>query len=77
MKFSKFARLAKIADQPDGTLFVYGVVTAEQPDLDHEVLDYFKSKPFFEQKVESTKKATSLEGMEQSIFPMRCSTLLS
>ena len=71
MALKKFVPISKIAEQTDGTLFVYGLVTAEQPDLDREVLDYTKSKPFFQKKVEEMAKVTDVPGMEQSIFPMR------
>ena len=71
MKLKKFDPLVKMADQPDGTLHVYGLVTAEKPDLDKEVFDYDKSKPYYIAKVEATKKATSIEGMEQSLMPLR------
>ena len=37
MKLKKFYPLVKMVDQPDGTLHVYGLVTAEKPDLDKEV----------------------------------------
>ena len=39
MKFEKFVPLTKMEEQTDGTLFVYGTVTAEQPDLENEVCD--------------------------------------
>jgi hypothetical protein len=71
MKLKKFYPLVKMVDQPDGTLHVYGLVTAEKPDLDKEVFDYDKSKPYYIAKVEATKKATSIEGMEQSLMPLR------
>ena len=59
MKLKKFMPLVKMVDQPDGTLHVYGLVTAEKPDLDGEVCDYLKTKPFYVAKVEAMKKATS------------------
>ena len=71
MKLKKFMPLVKMVDQPDGTLHVYGLVTAEKPDLAGEVCDYLKTKPFYVAKVEAMKKATSVPGMEQSIMPMR------
>jgi hypothetical protein len=70
-KFKKFMPVVKMADQTDGTLMVYGLVTAEQPDLDREVCDYASTKPYYVNKVDEMKKATSVPGMEQSILPMR------
>lgn len=70
-RFEKFVPLTKVQEQSDGTLRVYGLVTAEQPDLEKQVCDYATTKPFYMEKVESMKKATSVEGMEQSIMPMR------
>ena len=71
MKLNKFYPLSKMVDQADGTLRVYGLVTAEVPDLDREVCDYAKTKPYYLAKVEAMKKATDIPGMEQSIMPMR------
>jgi hypothetical protein len=71
MKLKKFMPLVKMVDKPDGSLYVYGLVTAEKPDLDKEVCDYFKTKPLYQAKAEAMKKATAVEGMEQSIMPMR------
>lgn len=72
MKFQKFVPLAKMEEQPDGSLNVYGLVTAEQPDLDDEVCDYAGTKPLYQAKVAAMFKLTSaVEGMEPSIMPMR------
>lgn len=71
MKLNKFIPLTKIEETPNGTLKVFGLVTAEQPDLDKEVCDYNKTKPFYVAKVAAMQKATAVEGMEQSIMPMR------
>ena len=46
-------------------------MTAEQPDRDREVCDYSKTKPFYEKTVAEMVKATSVEGMEQSMFALR------
>jgi hypothetical protein len=72
MKFEKFVPLTKMEEQTDGTLFVYGTVTAEQPDLENEVCDYAGTKPFFQAKTASMFKLTSaVDGMTPSIMPMR------
>lgn len=72
MKFQKFMPLAKMEEQSDGTLNVFGIVTAEQPDLDNEVCDYEGTKPLYQAKVATMFKLTStVAGMEPSIMPMR------
>ena len=72
MRFNKFVPLAKMEEQADGSLNVYGLVTAEQPDLEHEVCDYVGTKPLYQAKVAAMFKLTSaVEGMEPSIMPMR------
>ena len=72
MKFQKFMPLAKMEEQTDGTLNVFGIVTAEQPDLDNEVCDYEGTKPLYQAKVATMFKLTSsVAGMEPSIMPMR------
>ena len=72
MRFQKFVPLTKMEEQPDGTLHVYGLVTAEQPDLDKEVCDYAGTKPFYQAKAASMFKLTSaVDGMIPSIMPMR------
>jgi hypothetical protein len=72
MKLQKFVPLTKMEEQGDGSLNVFGVVTAEQPDLENEVCDYAGTKPYYQAKVSSMFKLTSaVEGMEPSIMPMR------
>ena len=71
-RFSKFIPLAKIEAQSDGTLHVYGIVTAQQPDHDGEVCDYDTSAPLFRAQASRMLKITSaVEGMEPSLMPMR------
>jgi hypothetical protein len=43
-KLQKYLPISKVEEQSDGTLHVYGVVTAEQPDRDKEVCDYAKTR---------------------------------
>jgi hypothetical protein len=70
--FRKFIPFAKVEEQGDGTLFVYGLVTAEKPDQEDEVCDYESTKPFYQKLVARYAKATgAVEGMEQSIAPLR------
>lgn len=70
--FRKFIPFAKVEEQKDGTLYVYGLVTAEKPDQENEVCDYESTKPFYQKLVARYAKATSaVEGMEQSIAPLR------
>lgn len=72
MKFSKFVPLVKMEEQTDGTLNVFGLVTAERPDLENEVCDYEGTKKFYQAKVATMWKLTSaVAGMEPSIMPMR------
>ena len=72
MKFQKFVPLAKMEEQSDGSLNVFGIVTAEQPDLENEVCDYAGTKPLYQAKVTAMFKLTSaVAGMEPSIMPMR------
>ena len=72
IKFSKFIPLEKAEQQSDGTLFVYGLVTAQVPDAEGEVCDYDSTKPFYKAMVEKFLKATSaVDGMETSIAPLR------
>jgi hypothetical protein len=71
-KFSKFVALSKIEEQADGSLRVYGLVTAEQPDLDGEVCDYATSAPLFRAQANRMLKITSgIDGMEPSLMPLR------
>lgn len=70
--FRKFIPFAKVEEQKDGTLYVYGLVTAEKPDQENEVCDYDSTKPFYQKLVARYAKATSaVDGMEQSIAPLR------
>jgi hypothetical protein len=70
--FRKFIPFAKVEEQKDGTLYVYGLVTAEKPDQENEVCDYESTKPFYQKLVSRYAKATAaVEGMEQSIAPLR------
>jgi len=72
MKFTKFIPLAKMEEQSDGTLSVFGIVTAEQPDLDREVCDYAGTKPYYKAKTAEMFKLTSaVDGMEPSLMPLR------
>jgi hypothetical protein len=70
--FRKFIPFAKVEEQKDGTLFVYGLVTAEKPDQESEVCDYDSTKPFYQKLVTRYAKATAaVDGMDQSIAPLR------
>lgn len=70
--FRKFIPFAKVEEQSDGTLLVFGLVTAEKPDLEDEICDYDSTKPYYQKLVARYAKATSaVEGMEQSIAPLR------
>jgi hypothetical protein len=72
LKFQKFIPLSKVEEQADGSLFVYGLVTAEKPDQEKEVCDYDSTKPLYQKLNEKYLKATSaVEGMEKSIAPLR------
>lgn len=51
--------IQRVEEQPHGTLPVYGVVTAGQPDRDKEVCDYAKTKPYYEKTVAEMIKTTS------------------
>lgn len=70
--FRKFIPFDKVAEQSDGTLFVYGLVTAERVDLEGEVCEYESTKPFYQKLVSRYAKATAaVDGMESSIAPLR------
>jgi hypothetical protein len=72
MKFQKFVPLAKMEEQADGTLHVYGLVTEEKPDLDNEVCDYATTKPLYEKRTQERAELTSkIEGMTPSLMAMR------
>jgi hypothetical protein len=70
-KFQKFFPITKVEEQGDGTLRVYGLVTEQKPDRDREVCVYEKTKPFYQATATEMLKATSVEGMESSIMPLR------
>jgi flagellar biosynthesis/type III secretory pathway chaperone len=71
-QFRKFIEFWKVEAQKDGTLFVYGLVTAEKPDQESEVCDYESTKPLYQKLVARYAKATAaVDGMDQSIAPLR------
>lgn len=70
-KFTKFFALSKIEETAENTLRVYGIVTAEQPDRDGEICDIDGTAPLYRARAEEMTKATSVEGMEKSIMPLR------
>lgn len=71
-KFNKFIPLSKMEEQSDGTLHVFGIVTAEVPDLELEVCDYEGTKPYYKAQAAKIFKATSaVDGMTPSIMPLR------
>ena len=55
----------------DGTLFVFGTVTAEEVDLDQEICDYEGTKPWYEKRTKEQLAKTSIPGMEPSLMPFR------
>lgn len=67
----KFLPLEKMEEQSDGTLHVFGIVTAEEPDLEKEVCDYAGTKPQYEEVAAEQVKKTSLPGMTPSVMPFR------
>lgn len=69
--FAFITKIQKVEEQSDGTLKVYGVVTAERPDRDKQVCNYSKTKPYYQKTVAEMMKATDVPGMEQSIMPLR------
>ena len=72
MKFQKFVPLTKMEEQGDGSLFVYGLVTEEKPDLDNEVCDYSTTAPLYQKRTEERRELTSkIEGMTPSLMAMR------
>ena len=72
MKFNKFVPLTKMEEQGDGSLFVYGLVTEEKPDLDNEVCDYSTTAPLYQKRTEERRELTSkIEGMTPSLMAMR------
>lgn len=71
MKLNKFVPLEKMEEQSDGTLHVFGIVTAEQPDLEKEVCDYATTKELYEKRAAENLKKTSIPGMTPSMMPFR------
>jgi hypothetical protein len=71
MDLRKFAPLKKVEEQSDGTLFVYGQVTAEVPDHDGEVCHYDSTVPFYKALADKFQKATAAAGTEESVAPLR------
>lgn len=67
----KFLPLEKMEEQSDGTLHVYGIVTAEHPDLEREVCDYATTKAYYEKRAAENLKKTSIPGMTPSMMPLR------
>lgn len=67
----KFIPLVKAEEQPDGTMKVYGIVTAERPDRDGEVCHYASTAPYYRAMAEEFKRATSIVGVDPSIAPLR------
>lgn len=58
-------------EQADGSLRVFGTVTAESPDLENEVCDYAGTKPQYEEVSAEQVAKTSLPGMTPSLMPFR------
>jgi hypothetical protein len=72
MRYQKFIPLIKMEEQSDGTLFVYGLVTEEKPDLENEVCDYATTAPYYDEVTkERLAITTKIEGMTPSLMPMR------
>lgn len=71
MKLQKFVPLTKMEEQGDGSLRVFGTVTAESPDLENEVCDYAGTKPQYEEVSAEQVAKTSLPGMTPSLMPFR------
>lgn len=69
--FITLYKIQKVEEQNDGTLHVYGIVTAELPDSANEICDYAKTKPLYQSRCAEMIKTTSIPGMEQSIMPLR------
>jgi hypothetical protein len=69
--FAMILPIRKVEEQSDGTLRVYGIVTTQKPDRDKEVCNYVKTVPYYKKTVAEMLKATDVEGMEQSIMPLR------
>ena len=72
MKFQKFVPLAKMEEQSDGTLYVFGTVTAELPDLEKEVCDYPTTAEYYKLRANERLALTSkVEGQTPSMMAMR------
>lgn len=72
MNLNKFIPLTKMEEAADGSLFVFGTVTAEQPDLEKEVCDYATTKPLYEKRTQERFTLTSkISGMTPSLMAMR------
>jgi hypothetical protein len=56
-KYQKFVPFAKV---DAAKREVWGIVTAEVPDKDDEVCDYFKSKPYYEEVIAEMSKAAAV-----------------
>lgn len=69
--FSIITKIEKVEEQSDGTLHVYGLVTAQRPDLDKEVCNYAKTKKNYQKRADEMLKTTDVPGMEQSLMPLR------
>ena len=71
MKLQKFIPLTKMEEQSDGSLFVFGTVTAEQPDLERQVCDYATTKVYYAKRRDENLAKTSIPGMTPSMMPFR------
>jgi hypothetical protein len=71
MKLNKFLPLEKMQEQPDGTLHVTGIVTAQVPDLEKEVCDYEGTKANYQKRAAENLQKTSVAGMTPSVMPFR------
>lgn len=70
-KFEKLFKISKVEETNSDTLRVYGVVTSEEVDRDGEICDIAGTAPLYRARTEAMKKATDIEGMEQSLMPLR------
>lgn len=70
-EFKKFVPLVKVEEQNDGTLKVYGLVTAEAPDRDGEICHFKSTVPYYKAMAAEFQKATSIPGVDPSIAPLR------
>lgn len=69
--FLKYLPIAKVEELADGTLRVYGIVTADLPDSDGEICDYETTKPHYKARADEMVKNTTIPGMEPSLMPLR------